>query len=97
MCDTLSGTGVPLLGVIANGFKTGRRGSYGAYAYNYSYVSEKATGGGTCGRYLAQRRRPGRRAGAKREDLSFAVGRGRRVGFGLCVWVLPEAADWYGP
>jgi capsular exopolysaccharide synthesis family protein len=39
--ETLSGAGVPLLGVIANGFKSGRRGSYGGYAYDYSYVTEK--------------------------------------------------------
>jgi capsular exopolysaccharide synthesis family protein len=37
---TLTGTGAPLLGVIANGFKTGGQGSYG-YAYNYSYAPEK--------------------------------------------------------
>jgi capsular exopolysaccharide synthesis family protein len=36
---TLTGTGAPLLGVIANGFKTGQ-GSYG-YAYNYSYAPER--------------------------------------------------------
>jgi succinoglycan biosynthesis transport protein ExoP len=35
---TLTGTGAPLLGVVANGFKAGGQGSYG-YAYNYSYTS----------------------------------------------------------
>jgi capsular exopolysaccharide synthesis family protein len=34
--ETLTGAGAPLLGVIANGFKSGGRGSYG-YAYDYSY------------------------------------------------------------
>jgi succinoglycan biosynthesis transport protein ExoP len=34
--ETLTGAGAPLLGVIANGFKSGSRGSYG-YAYDYSY------------------------------------------------------------
>ncbi len=30
--ETLTGAGAPLLGVIANGFKAGRRGGYG-YGY----------------------------------------------------------------
>ena len=38
--ETLTGAGAPLLGVVANGFKSGRGGSYG-YAYNYSYTPEK--------------------------------------------------------
>jgi polysaccharide biosynthesis transport protein len=38
--ETLTGAGAPLLGVVANGFKAGRRGSYG-YDYNYSYTPEK--------------------------------------------------------
>lgn len=33
--ETLSGAGAPLLGVIANGFKSGRNDPYG-YSYNYS-------------------------------------------------------------
>jgi succinoglycan biosynthesis transport protein ExoP len=33
--QTLVGAGAPLLGVVANGFKSGRRGSYG-YAYDYT-------------------------------------------------------------
>jgi succinoglycan biosynthesis transport protein ExoP len=37
--QTLAGAGAPLLGVIANGFKT-NRGSYG-YSYEYSYTSDK--------------------------------------------------------
>jgi capsular exopolysaccharide synthesis family protein len=37
--ETLTGAGAPLLGVIANGFKSGGRGSYG-YAYDYSYAPE---------------------------------------------------------
>jgi succinoglycan biosynthesis transport protein ExoP len=37
--ETLTGAGAPLLGVIANGFKSGARGSYG-YAYDYSYAPE---------------------------------------------------------
>jgi capsular exopolysaccharide synthesis family protein len=35
--ETLAGAGAPLLGVIANGFKAGRRGSYG-YGYGYDYA-----------------------------------------------------------
>ncbi len=35
--ETLTGAGAPLLGVIANGFKSGGRGSYG-YSYDYSYA-----------------------------------------------------------
>ncbi len=35
--ETLTGAGAPLLGVIANGFKAGRRGSYG-YGYSYDYA-----------------------------------------------------------
>jgi succinoglycan biosynthesis transport protein ExoP len=38
--ETLTGAGAPLLGVIANGFKSGGRGSYG-YAYDYSYAPEQ--------------------------------------------------------
>ncbi len=38
--ETLSGAGAPLLGVIANGFKVRRNAPY-AYAYDYSYASEK--------------------------------------------------------
>jgi len=34
--ETLTGAGAPLLGVIANGFKAGGRGSYG-YSYDYAY------------------------------------------------------------
>ncbi len=37
--ETLTGAGAPLLGVVANGFKSGGRGSYG-YAYDYSYTPE---------------------------------------------------------
>jgi succinoglycan biosynthesis transport protein ExoP len=33
--ETLTGAGAPLLGVVANGFKSGRLGSYG-YAYDYA-------------------------------------------------------------
>lgn len=40
--ETLSGAGAPLLGVIANGFKSGRRGSYGAYAYDYAYTASES-------------------------------------------------------
>ena len=35
--ETLAGAGAPLLGVVANGFKARRRGSYG-YAYEYGYA-----------------------------------------------------------
>jgi Mrp family chromosome partitioning ATPase len=37
--QTLAGAGAPLLGVIANGFKSGR-GSYG-YSYDYSYAPDR--------------------------------------------------------
>jgi len=36
--ETLTGAGAPLLGVVANGFKSGRLGSYG-YGYSYDYAS----------------------------------------------------------
>jgi hypothetical protein len=36
--ETLTGAGAPLLGVVANGFKSGRRGSYG-YGYSYDYAA----------------------------------------------------------
>jgi Mrp family chromosome partitioning ATPase len=35
--ETLTGAGAPLLGVVANGFKAGRLGSYG-YGYGYDYA-----------------------------------------------------------
>jgi capsular exopolysaccharide synthesis family protein len=38
--ETLAGAGAPLLGVIANGFKSGRRGGYG-YGYGYNYEPTK--------------------------------------------------------
>jgi len=31
----------PLLGVIANGFKSGRLGSYGGYGYSYDYAQSR--------------------------------------------------------
>ncbi|HTD58495.1 MAG TPA: polysaccharide biosynthesis tyrosine autokinase [Solirubrobacteraceae bacterium] len=39
--ETLTGAGAPLLGVIANGFKAGRRGGYG-YGYGYDYSPAKS-------------------------------------------------------
>jgi len=36
--ETLTGAGAPLLGVVANGFKAGRGGSYG-YGYSYDYAT----------------------------------------------------------
>ena len=42
--ETLTGAGAPLLGVVANGLKSGRRGGYG-YGYSYDY----AAGGGKSG------------------------------------------------
>jgi Mrp family chromosome partitioning ATPase len=36
--ETLTGAGAPLLGVVANGLKSGRRGGYG-YGYSYDYAS----------------------------------------------------------
>jgi len=38
--ETLTGAGAPLLGVVANGFKAARLGSYGyTYTYDYSAAS----------------------------------------------------------
>ena len=37
--ETLTGAGAPLLGVVANGFKQGRRGGYGSYGYAYNYAT----------------------------------------------------------
>ena len=42
--ETLTGAGAPLLGVVANGFKSGRLRGYG-YGYSYDY----AAGGGKSG------------------------------------------------
>jgi polysaccharide biosynthesis transport protein len=39
--ETLMGAGAPLLGVVANGLKSGRRGSYG-YGYSYDYAASGA-------------------------------------------------------
>jgi len=36
--ETLAGAGAPLLGVVANGFKAARFGSYG-YTYSYDYAA----------------------------------------------------------
>jgi len=36
--ETLTGAGAPLLGVVANGLKSGRRGGYG-YGYSYDYAA----------------------------------------------------------
>jgi succinoglycan biosynthesis transport protein ExoP len=36
--ETLTGADAPLLGVVANGFKAGRRGDAYGYAYNYDYA-----------------------------------------------------------
>jgi receptor protein-tyrosine kinase len=41
--ETLTGAGAPLLGVIANGLKSGRRGGYG-YGYGYDYSPAKPSG-----------------------------------------------------
>ena len=57
--ETLAGAGAPLLGVIANGFKSGRRGSLPVlYAYDYSYIPDKqpAAAPAAGGARLAQRR-----------------------------------------
>ena len=39
--ETLVAAGAPLLGVVANGFKAGRLGSYG-YGYSYDYAPAKS-------------------------------------------------------
>ncbi|HEV3033596.1 MAG TPA: polysaccharide biosynthesis tyrosine autokinase [Solirubrobacteraceae bacterium] len=39
--ETLTGAGAPLLGVVANGFKAARFGSYG-YTYSYDYAASNA-------------------------------------------------------
>jgi capsular exopolysaccharide synthesis family protein len=44
--ETLTGAGAPLLGVVANGFKSGRLGGYG-YGYSYDYAA--GVKGGTAG------------------------------------------------
>jgi len=44
--ETLTGAGAPLLGVVANGLKSGRRGGYG-YGYSYDYAAGGR--GGTAG------------------------------------------------
>ena len=36
--ETLTGAGAPLLGIVANGFKSGRLGGYG-YGYSYDYAA----------------------------------------------------------
>jgi polysaccharide biosynthesis transport protein len=36
--ETLTGAGAPLLGVVTNGFKSGRLGGYG-YGYSYDYAA----------------------------------------------------------
>jgi len=36
--ETLTGAGAPLLGVVANGFESGRLGGYG-YGYSYDYAA----------------------------------------------------------
>jgi Mrp family chromosome partitioning ATPase len=43
--ETLTGAGAPLLGVVANGFKAGRGGSYG-YGYSYDYAPGPTAGPG---------------------------------------------------
>ena len=50
--ETLTGAGAPLLGVVANGLKSGRRGSYG-YGYSYDYAA-----GGDAGAAVAAGRLP---------------------------------------
>jgi|SRR5665213_1397411 len=42
--ETLTGAGAPLLGVVANGFKSGRLGSYG-YGYDYAPPAAKPPAG----------------------------------------------------
>ena len=42
--ETLTGAGAPLLGVVANGFKSGRLGGYG-YGYSYDYAAGGGKGG----------------------------------------------------
>jgi hypothetical protein len=37
--ETLTGAGAPLLGVVANGLKSGRGGGYGSYGYAYNYAT----------------------------------------------------------
>ena len=45
--ETLTGAGAPLLGVVANGLKSGRRGGYGyGYSYDYAGVGGPASGEG---------------------------------------------------
>ena len=46
--ETLTGAGAPLLGVVANGFKSGRLGGYG-YGYSYDYAAGVKGGTSTDG------------------------------------------------
>jgi Mrp family chromosome partitioning ATPase len=68
--ETLTGAGAPLLGVVANGFKSGRLGDYG---YGYSYVG---MGTPTTMR-LGSSRRPRRTAHPPAERLPAAPARPR--------------------
>jgi Mrp family chromosome partitioning ATPase len=53
--ETLTGAGAPLLGVIANGFKSARRGGYG---YGYDYAPAKPEPPGRHARFVQRGRRP---------------------------------------
>ena len=70
--ETLSGAGAPLLGVIANGFKSGRLGSYGGYGYSYDYAQsrpEPPSGAGEQPASPAGASRPRRRTGRGQPTL----------------------------
>jgi len=64
--ETLTGASAPLLGVVANGFKAGRLGSYG-YAYDYAYAGAERppAAGGVAQRRLLIRRACPNGAGLK--------------------------------
>jgi Mrp family chromosome partitioning ATPase len=71
--ETLTGAGAPLLGVVANGFKSGRLGGYG-YGHSYDYTAgvkgTSAEGGPPAGGASPQRGQRVRRACAHLAELS---------------------------
>ena len=76
--ETLTGAGAPLLGVVANGFKSGRLGGYG-YGYSYDYAAggkgstpPKSEAPSVDGAALGERRFGGRGARADESDLRMA-------------------------
>jgi Mrp family chromosome partitioning ATPase len=61
--ETLTGAGAPLLGVVANGFKSGRLGGYG-YGHSYDYAAGVKGGGPADGNPPADGASPNGASGA---------------------------------